>query len=133
MSQSKGFARERELVNLLHDADFQVTRTPKSGGATQRPLPDVLASNGEVIYAFEAKASKNDRVYLSAKQLEELVYFSRGFGALARIAIRFDYENWYFFHPGNLRMTDGGNYRISKERAIAKGKSFNEIIEHNVQ
>ncbi|MFB6096335.1 MAG: nucleoid-structuring protein H-NS, partial [Haloferacaceae archaeon] len=36
-------------------------------------------------------------------------------------------EDWYFFHPGDLYTTDGGNYRVKKETALADGVDFAEL------
>jgi Holliday junction resolvase len=124
----KGDRRERELVNRLDEAGFAVMRAPASGSATERELPDVLAGNGEVFYAIEAKSSAGDPIYLDGEEVEALLFFSRNFGAKARVAARFDREDWYFFHPGDLHVTDGGNYRVKKERAIADGTDFAEFV-----
>ncbi|WP_096390453.1 Holliday junction resolvase Hjc [Halopenitus persicus] len=124
----KGDRRERELVNALDEAGFAVMRAPASGSATERELPDVLAGNGERFYAIEAKSSAGDPIYLDGEEVEALLFFSRNFGAKARIAVRFDREDWYFFHPGDLYTTDGGNYRVKKETAIADGTDFTEFV-----
>jgi Holliday junction resolvase len=129
MSQSKGFQRERELVNRLYEAGFAVTRVPKSGGGTKRELPDIIAGNGEVIYAIEAKARKEDPIYLSEEEVVALIYFSQNFGAKARIGVRFDHEDWYFFHPGDLYTTNGGSFRIKRETALAEGTKFDELVD----
>lgn len=129
MSQSKGDRRERELVNTLDDAGFAVMRAPASGSATQRELPDVLAGNGEIFYAIEVKSSAGNPIYLTGEEVEALVYFSRNFGAKARIGVRFDREDWYFFHPGELHVTDGGNYRVKKEHARDAGTPLEELVE----
>ena len=128
MSQAKGDRRERELVNLLDEAGFAVMRAPASGSATERELPDVLAGDGETFYAIEAKSSAGNPIYLSGEEVEALVYFSRNFGAKPRVGVRFDREDWYFFHPGDLHRTDGGNYRVKKETAIAEGTDFPEFV-----
>ena len=128
MSSRKGDRRERELVNELDAADFAVMRAPASGSATERDLPDVLAGNGDNFYAIEAKSSAGDPIYLSGEEVESLIYFARNFGAKARIAVRFDREDWYFFHPGDLYTTDGGNYRVKKETALADGVDFTEFV-----
>ena len=128
MSQAKGDRRERELVNLLDDNGFAVMRAPASGSATERELPDVLAGNGEQFYAVEAKSSAGDPIYLTGEEVEALVYFSQNFGAKPRIGVRFDREDWYFFHPGELHVTDGGNYRVKKETALAEGTDFPEFV-----
>jgi len=124
----KGDRRERELVNRLDEAGFAVMRAPASGSATERDLPDVLAGDGDVFYAVEAKSSAGDPIYLSGDEVESLVYFAQNFGAKARIGVRFDREDWFFFHPGDLHVTDGGNYRVKKETALAEGVDFDEFV-----
>ena len=127
----KGDRRERELVNQLDAAGFAVMRAPASGSATDRDLPDVLAGNDGRFYAIEAKSSSGDPIYLSGEEVEALIYFAQNFGAKARIAVRFDREDWYFFHPGDLYTTDGGNYRVKKETALADGTDFDELVGHS--
>lgn len=124
----KGDRRERELVNALDDAGFAVMRAPASGSATERELPDVLAGNGDVFYAIEAKSSAGDPIYLGGEEVEALVYFSRNFGAKPRVGVRFDREDWYFFHPGDLYTTEAGSYRVKKETALAEGTDFDEFV-----
>ncbi|ELY46793.1 MULTISPECIES: Holliday junction resolvase Hjc [Natronorubrum] len=128
MSQAKGDRRERELVNELDNAGFAVMRAPASGSATERELPDVLAGDGEQFYAIEAKSSAGDPIYLTGEEVEALIYFAQNFGAKPRIGVRFDREDWYFFHPADLYVTDGGNYRVKKETAIADGTDFAEFV-----
>jgi Holliday junction resolvase len=119
-SNEKGDRRERQLVNALDEAGFAVMRAPASGSATARELPDVLAGNGDVFYAIEAKSSGGDPIYLDNEEVYDLVHvFARNFGATPRIAVRFDREDWYFFHPDDVHQTDGGNYRVKKERIEA--------------
>lgn len=123
----KGDRRERELVNKLDESGFAVMRAPASGSATERELPDVLAGDGEEFYAIEAKSSSGDPIYLTGDEIEALVFFAQNFGARARVAVRFDREDWYFFHPGDLYETDGGNYRVKLETALADGVDFPEF------
>ncbi|WP_435359783.1 Holliday junction resolvase Hjc [Haloarchaeobius sp. DFWS5] len=127
-SNRKGDRRERELVNRLDEAGFAVMRAPASGSATERELPDVLAGNGDVFYAIEAKASAGRPIYLDGEEVEALLFFAQNFGAKARIAARFDREDWYFFHPADLYVTDGGNYRVKKETALESGTDFEEFV-----
>jgi Holliday junction resolvase len=124
----KGDRRERELVNALDDAGFAVMRAPASGSATERDLPDVLAGDGDDFYAIEAKSSSGDPIYLSGEEVESLIFFAQNFGAKARVGVRFDEEDWYFFHPGDLYTTDGGNYRVKRETALADGEDFDELV-----
>lgn len=115
-------------MNALDEAGFAVMRAPASGAATERELPDVLAGNGEEFYAIEAKSSSGRPIYLEGEEVENLVYFARNFGAKPRIAVRFDREDWFFFHPGDLYTTDKGSYRVKKETALADGVDFAELV-----
>ena len=124
----KGDRRERELVNQLDDAGFAVMRAPASGSATERDLPDVLAGDGDTFYAIEAKSSAGRPIYLTGEEIESLVYFVQNFGAKARVGIRFDRESWFFFHPSDLHVTDGGNYRVKKETALSAGEDFESFV-----
>jgi Holliday junction resolvase len=126
-SNAKGDRRERELVNELDERDFAVMRAPASGSATERELPDVLAGNGDLFYAIEAKSSSGDPIYLTGEEVEALVYFSRNFGASPKIGVRFDREDWYFFHPADVHQTDGGNYRVKKETAVQDGEHVDDL------
>ena len=132
-SNAKGDRRERELVNALDEAGFAVMRAPASGSATERDLPDVLAGDGEDFYAIEAKSSSGQPIYLDGEEVEALLFFARNFGAAPRIAVRFDREDWYFFHPGDdaVHVTGGGNYRVKKETALAEGTDFAELVGHS--
>lgn len=127
MANRKGERRERELVNLLDENGFAVMRAPASGSATERELPDVLAGNGSVFYAIEAKSSAGDPIYLTGEEVESLVFFAQNFGSKPRIGVRFDREDWYFFHPGDLHVTDGGNYRVKRETALSSGTDLTEL------
>ncbi|MFB6085178.1 MAG: Holliday junction resolvase Hjc [Halorientalis sp.] len=127
-SNRKGDRRERELVNALDESGFAVMRAPASGSATDRELPDVLAGDGEAFYAIEAKSSAGDPIYLDGEEIQALLYFAQNFGAKPRVGVRFDREDWYFFHPADLYTTDGGNYRVKKETALADGTDFAEFV-----
>lgn len=124
----KGTSRERELVEMFWDAGFGVIRVPASGSATKRPLPDLIAGNGSRYIAVEAKSSASEVIYIDGGEVEDLIDFSNKFGARARVGVRFDHESWYFFHPGDLHVTDGGNYRVKKGFALREGEDFDELI-----
>lgn len=126
-SNAKGDRAERELVNELDQRGFAVMRAPSSGSATERELPDVLAGNGEGFYAIEAKASSGKPIYLTGEEVEALEYFASNFGAKPRIGARFNRVSWAFFVPGELHRTDGGNYRVKREKATGGGQRLDDL------
>jgi len=128
VTNQKGARRERELVNLIDGTSYAVMRAPASGAGTERELPDVLCGNGDDFYAIEAKSSGGDPTYVGKEEVEGLNYFSKNFGAESRIAVRFDYMDWYFFHPSEMYQTDAGSHRC-KEATAEDGTHFDELFE----
>lgn len=116
-SNAKGDRKERELVRRLYDDGFATMRAPASGSATGRDLPDIIAGNGDVTYCIEAKSSSGDPIYLDGEEIDSLVYFATNFGAIPVVAARFNHLDWAFFTPDTLYQTQGGNYRVKRERA----------------
>ena len=125
-SNRKGDRRERELVNALDAEGFAVMRAPASGSATERELPDVLAGDGEQFYAIEAKSSSGDPIYLTAEEIEGLQFFAEKFGAQAKVAARFDREDWAVFDIEDI-VTDRGAYRIKKAKAVEQGDRLSDL------
>ena len=123
----KGYAEERELVQKLWEKKFAALRVPASGGATKRPLPDVVAGNGEIYLAIEIKSTTKEKIYIDSVQIDELIEFSEIFGANAYIGVRFKYTKWLFLEPNTVPRTKVGNYRIEKSYAIEKGLDLDEI------
>ena len=123
----KGSAEERDLVHKLWDRNFAAMRAPASGGATKRPLPDVLAGNGKLYLAIEVKTTTKDKVYIDSAQIEELCEFSKIFGATAYIGVRFKYTKWLFIEPERTPRTKNGNYKVEKDYVLEKGLEIDEI------
>ena len=111
----KGSAEERDLVHKLWDRDFAAMRAPASGGATKKPLPDVLAGNGKIYLAIEVKTTTKDKIYIDYPQIDALVEFSNIFGAAPYLGMKFKYTKWLFLSPDILEKTKNGNYKIQKK------------------
>lgn len=131
-SNDKGARRERELVNRLDAMGFAVMKAPASGSATARELPDVLAGNGALFLAIEAKSSSGDPIYIDAAEIRGLIYFADCFGARDAVAVRFDREDWYLFQPHDLYRTDAGTARVKKETAIQDGTPLDALVAPDV-
>ena len=102
-------------------------RAPASGGATKRPLPDVLAGNGKIYLAVEVKTTTKDKIYIEAAQIDDLCNFSEIFGAKPYIGVRFKYTKWLFLEPDKTPRTRNGNYKVEKDYALEKGLEIDEI------
>lgn len=111
----KGIDKERDLVNYLDFKGFRAVRVAGSGGGTKKDRCDILAGNGNKIYAIELKSSSKDRIYINKAQIRELYRFSRGFGAIPVIAVKFTYEPYKFIDFNDFIYTKRGNYCIKRE------------------
>lgn len=124
----KGSREERELVNMLWEADCAAMRAPASGGATKNPLPDVIAGNGKVYLAIEVKSTSQERIYIDSAKIKALLEFSGKFGAQPFVGAKFKREKWRFVSINHLYKTKKENYRIDKELAFKKGIELDELI-----
>jgi Holliday junction resolvase len=123
-----GSIEERDLVHKLWDSGFAAMRAPASGGATKKPLPDVLAGNGKLYLAIEVKSTKQDHIYIDNLKIANLIEFSNIFGAIPYVGAKFTREPWRFIKLEDLHVTRSKNYRVNKELAFSKGLEFDEII-----
>lgn len=128
-----GSKEERDLVNKLWNVGFAAMRAPASGGATKRPLPDVLAGNGKLYLAIEVKSSRQDHIYIDHAKIVNLIKFSEIFGAKAYVGAKFIRKPWRFIELDDLHITRSQNYRVNTDLAFSKGLDFEEIIGESKQ
>lgn len=129
----KGSNEERDLVHKLWEKGFAAMRAPASGGATKRPLPDVLAGNSEIYIAIEVKTTTKEKIYIDSPQIDALCEFSDIFGAKPYLGIKFKYTKWLFLQPDKIERTRSNNYRIEKELALKNGLDLDEITKKDKQ
>ena len=126
--KSKGTNAERNLIKLFHDHGWSALRSAGSG-SSKYPSPDVLAGNGFRRIALECKTTKDNKKYLKNDEVEQLMIFSKNFGAEPWIALKFPAEQWYFFMIEDLKKTPN-SYVGSLEDTKFKALTFNELIEN---
>ena len=113
---------------MLWDADCAAMRAPASGGATKKPLPDVIAGNGNIYLAIEVKSTSLERIYINSEKIDGLKEFADLFGAKPYVGIKFLRKKWRFICLEDLYKTKNNNYRVNMELAFNKGLEFDEII-----
>jgi len=126
--KSKGTRYERDLVDALYEAGFGVIRAPSSGGATSRELPDIVAGNGKIYLAIEVKFTKELPLYIRAEQIEDLIEFSKRFGAKPLVAVKLPRREWRFVRVDMLQKTARGKrYKLDGD-AYVNGLTFSELV-----
>ena len=123
----KGYSEERDLVHKLWDRNFAAMRAPASGGATKKPLPDIIAGNGEIYLAIEVKTTSKDKLYIDSSQIDALEEFSNIFGATTYIGVKFKYTNWLFLKPEDVQRTKNNNLKIEKDNVLEIALDIDEI------
>ncbi|MEM4663179.1 MAG: Holliday junction resolvase Hjc [Candidatus Diapherotrites archaeon] len=124
---SKGANAERELLGLFYNAGFAVVRVAGSG-ASKYPEPDCLAFRKDKKYAFECKARSGKYLNIPKEQLESFVEWAKQADLQAYIAWKIPRKGWLFIKPEHLVPRKKG-YAIDINRAIAIGKSINQLVE----
>lgn len=115
----KGSNFERELVDELWKNGFAAVRIAGSGA--KKIVPDVVAGNGKKILAFEVKMRKNLPIYFKESEIEDLINFSKIFGARPIIAVKISHIGWRFFHAEEVKK------KIDSED-FKKGLSLSEVL-----
>jgi len=127
-NKAKGSRTERELLDLFTQQGWKAARVAGSG-VNDNTFCDLIAGkHGRKGFTIEAKSSKNSRIYITKKQIEEFVIFTSLMGLKPAVAVRFNREGWLFLNPKHLEDT-GSNWVVSLERARKKGKKFGQFFE----
>jgi holliday junction resolvase Hjr len=128
MSKKKGNRLERELINMFFDTGNHIALRAAGSGSTPLPCPDLIVGCDGRVLAIECKGGKKAR-YIKKKQIEELIEFSRKFGAEAWLGARFNNTEWLFLRTEDLKVSKSGeNFVVDLKLAKEKGLRFEELI-----
>ena len=125
-AKAKGSNAERELIRLFWSNKWAAIRVAGSGSASY-PCPDILASNASRVLAIECKSSSDLSRHLQKKQVDDLVYFAKLFGAEPWIGARFNDMKWAFFTPDDLKRT-GTGFSVAVKMVKEKGLTFEQLL-----
>lgn len=126
--KSKGINAERDLIHRFWSTNITATRVAGSG-SSKYPSPDILVGNRSRKLAIEAKITKENKKYLTKKEINELKIFSELFGAEPWIAIKFKGIEWLFLPLNEITETKKC-FLIDAEIAKRRGILFEELIKN---
>src|SRR3989338_9539157 len=126
-NKAKGSKAERELIELFSEHGWRAVRVAGSGVKEESPCDIIVGKIGKKGYVVECKSSKKTTIYITKKQIEDFIVFSKTIGLNPVIAARFNREGWYFLDPLNLKDT-GKFWGLSLENAKAKGSRFGQFF-----
>jgi Holliday junction resolvase len=125
-TKAKGTAAERELIHFFNEHGWVAFRAAGSG-SNKYPCPDLVAGNALRKLAIEVKVTAGSSKYFTRKEIEELSFFARGFGAEPWVAIKFNRIGWFFVSVEDLKETSK-SFAITVEHAKRKGLSPDDVL-----
>jgi Holliday junction resolvase len=127
-NKEKGANAERELYGMFIENSFRAVRVAGSG-MMENTSCDLLAGKaGNKKYCVECKASKSPNKYITKTQIEDFMIFSEIFGLEPVIAVKFNWQGWFFLSPREL-VDSGKNWVVSLDLVKEKGKRFSQYFE----
>ena len=125
----KGFREERELVNRLERLGFAVLRAPASGSGTKSDRPDMVAGRRGFYVALEVKTTSRRVLYIRGESIDQLVRFSKKFGAEPYLAVKFKRSGygWLLLKPDHVERV-GGNYKVTLREASRRGIPLEALV-----
>lgn len=120
----KGSYYEYQVMNIFEQYGYATIRTVGSGAGTKKPKPDIVASNSYNTYAIEVKQRKNEVLYISVAQVQELKKFSSTFGATPLIVFKFGRRPFYVVTVDSLHRKSSKNYKITVADATTDLNTF---------
>ncbi|MBT4165472.1 Holliday junction resolvase [archaeon] len=127
-NKNKGSKNERELYKMFVENNFRAVRVAGSGMMENADCDIIAGKKGNGKYAIEAKSTKQPIQYISKDQISRFLTFSEIFGLKPVIAVRFNYQGWYFFDPKKHLEDSGKNWGIHSKTAKTKGKQFAQFF-----
>lgn len=125
-NKAKGSNAERELLFLLFDKGFAVSRVAGSGSSTL-PTPDIIATKNKITVAIECKTKSGDYLNIKESQIQELQIWEKLSGFKSFIAWRLGKDSWYFLEIKDLKKTIKA-YSIKKDEMINNGKTLDQFV-----
>lgn len=130
MSKKKGNRTERELFHLFHKSNWQPLRIAGSG-STPIPAVDLIAGKNKRIVAIECKASRPTTKYLEPEDLDQLKHVAATMGVEPWLAVKFDYKDWLFIKPEDIKRTKTNKLNISLKEIRYKSITFRQLTDEN--
>ena len=124
--KQKGSKAERELIHMFWGSGWAAARMAGSG-STGFPSPDILAGNNLRKIAIECKSVGSSSKYFTKEEIDQLVKFSRNFGAEPWVAVKFSRREWYFIPIEDLKKTEK-SFVADIGLAERRGLLFSDLV-----
>lgn len=125
-NKTKGSNAERELLFMLYEQGYAISRVAGSGSSTL-PTPDIIAIKKNKGFAIECKTKSGEYLNIRPSQIDELEIWEKLSGLKSMVAWRLGKNKWYFIHYTKMKKTKKA-YSIKKTDILENGMDFNKLI-----
>jgi len=127
-NKTKGSNAERELLFMLYEQGYAISRVAGSGSSTL-PTPDIIAIKKNKGFAIECKTKSGEYLNIRPSQIDELEIWERLSGLKSIVAWRLGKNKWYFIHYTKMKKTKKA-YSIKRKEIQENGLDFKELLKH---
>lgn len=120
---NKGIESERKCLRELYNKGFVGVRTAGSGAGTKEPKPDILVGRNGKQFAIELKTSNKEDIYIKRAQICGLVEFSKQFGAIPIVCVKFKRLPYVFLRINDIKRSGEKTYHVCRNKALRRVKT----------
>ncbi len=120
----KGARSERELLNILYERGYSVTRSAGSG--VNALSPDLVAMRKRECLVIECKAWEKGSLAIGPEQFEKMLEWEEKTQFPVFVAWRMNGMGWFFI---KLDEFDKGksNHNITRKKALALNRKLDDV------
>ena len=123
----KGARSERELLNILDEKGYSVTRSAGSG--VNSLSPDLVAIRKGSCISIECKAWNRGSLALDAEQYEKLIQWESNTEFPTFVAWRMNGAGWFFIKLDEFKKSTK-NYNITKKRVLELNRNLDSVLQN---
>jgi Holliday junction resolvase len=120
----KGARSERELLNILYEQGYSVTRSAGSG--VNALSPDLVAMRKGKCLVIECKAWEKGSLAIGPEQFEKMLEWEQKTEFPVYVAWRMNGMGWFFLKLDEFERGKS-NYNITKKKTLALGRKLGSI------
>jgi Holliday junction resolvase len=124
----KGARSERELLNILYDEGYSVTRSAGSG--VNALSPDLVALKKGSAISLECKAWEKGSLSIAPDQFEKLLEWERNSDFPTFVAWRMNGMGWFFIKTDEF-VKAKSNWNITKKKVLALNRTLKDVVVKN--
>lgn len=123
---AKGARAERELLNILDQKGWSVTRSAGSG--VNAISPDLVAIKSGKCVSIECKSWDSGSLALDGEQYRKLLYWRDNGAFPTFVGWRMKGEGWYFIELDEFEKGGTDNWNITRKKVLLSNRKLEDVF-----